>query len=469
MTVKATYLLPHPPLLIPEIGKGEEKKINKTIQSMYHIVEKISEIQPDTMVFITPHGPLFQDAITIHYSPQLKGDFKGFRINNIHLECRNDLEFVEFLDDLSFDNDIPVALVDDQFKKNYQVDSRLDHGVTVPLYFFKKASFSAKVVVITYGLLDEISLYRFGQLIQSTAKQLQRKIVVIASGDLSHKLTPFAPAGYSDKGIKFDEIMMQNFKSDNRLGFFSMQRDFIEEVGECGLRSVQIMLGTVHGLKTKNQVLSYEGPFGVGYGCVMMDVEGVADMSSFENEIKNIRLNLKVEAQSNESEPVRIARKSLETWIAHKRELRVDELGENTLMTQKSAGVFVSLKKHGELRGCIGTIYPQKTLLVEEIIQNAISAGCYDPRFSPLTKEEMTDLVYSVDILSEPEEVEDKSKLDPSMYGVIVAKDHKKGLLLPNLEGIDSVEEQLNVALRKAGIHPWESYQIFRFKVERYQ
>ena len=134
-----------------------------------------------------------------------------------------------------------------------------------------------------------------------------------------------------------------------------------------------------------------------------------------------------------------------------------------------SAGVFVSLKKKGRLRGCIGTVFPQQGNIIEETIHNAISAGHRDPRFHPVRDEELDDLDISVDVLRASEPVDGKEDLDPERYGVIVRSGRKQGLLLPNLEGVDTVEEQVDIARQKAGISPGEPLELERFEVVRYK
>ena len=137
-------------------------------------------------------------------------------------------------------------------------------------------------------------------------------------------------------------------------------------------------------------------------------------------------------------------------------------------MLEEKAGVFVSIKKNGQLRGCIGTIQPQRDNIAEEIIHNAISAGVRDPRFMPVDGSELGDLVYSVDVLEKHESVDTDDELDPKKYGVIVRSGLRSGLLLPNLEGIDTVREQIEIALQKAGIRPDEHYTLERFEVKRH-
>ncbi len=133
------------------------------------------------------------------------------------------------------------------------------------------------------------------------------------------------------------------------------------------------------------------------------------------------------------------------------------------------AGVFVSLHKHGELRGCIGTFEPTRNDVAEEIVSNAISSATRDPRFRAVRPEELGDLDYSVDILTSPEPVEDVSELDPRRYGVIVESGWRRGLLLPDLEGVDTVEDQIRISRLKAGIGPDEPIRLYRFEVRRYK
>lgn len=164
-----------------------------------------------------------------------------------------------------------------------------------------------------------------------------------------------------------------------------------------------------------------------------------------------------------ELEYVNLAKDSLEYYIRNGEYLPVPE---KIIGVRK--GVFVTLKKHGMLRGCIGTIQPVRDSVELEIIQNAVSAGTEDPRFQPVRESELVELVYSVDILSDPEPISSIDELDIKRYGVIVSKGFRKGLLLPNLEGIDSAEEQVSIALEKANIRPDEEYKMERFEVKRY-
>ena len=171
--------------------------------------------------------------------------------------------------------------------------------------------------------------------------------------------------------------------------------------------------------------------------------------------------------KNKESTYVKLAREAIENYIRYGKVISPPPDLPEEMVNQK-AGVFVSLKKFGNLRGCIGTFLPTEQNIAYEIIRNAISAAMEDPRFPPVTVSELDDLSISVDVLSPPEEVSDISQLDPKRYGVIVSSGYKKGLLLPDIEGVDTVEEQINIAKRKAGIYPGEKVKLYRFEVKRY-
>lgn len=165
--------------------------------------------------------------------------------------------------------------------------------------------------------------------------------------------------------------------------------------------------------------------------------------------------------------PTALARESLIHFLKHGTFLAKPLELPDPLNGQ--AGVFVSFKKKGELRGCIGTFAPTQPTIAEEIIRNAVSAGTEDPRFWPIELEELAELEVSVDVLGAPEQIDSAQELDPKNYGVIVRKGRRSGLLLPDLEGVDTIDEQLSIAMQKAGIRPDEEIDLYRFTVTRYK
>jgi len=164
---------------------------------------------------------------------------------------------------------------------------------------------------------------------------------------------------------------------------------------------------------------------------------------------------------------VKLAKETVERYVNERQVISLP--AELTPEMNEKAGVFVSIKKRGELRGCIGTFSPATDNVAREVIQNAVSAATQDPRFPPVSPPELPELEYSVDVLSPPERINSPEDLDPKKYGVIVKKGNRRGLLLPDLEGVDTIDEQIRIAALKAGIYSTEDVELYRFEVRRYK
>lgn len=438
------YLFPHPPILIEEIGRGEELKAAKTIAGMNQLASDIKDREPSTIILITPHGPIFRDGIAISIETKLAGDFSRFGHSNLEYSFQNNVEMVQAIVSESLREDIPLVQINKASATKMDIEEKLDHGALVPLHFLNKEYNNYKLVHITYGLLMSNILAKFGQLLAKVVEESDEQVVIIASGDLSHKLSNEGPYSYSPYGKEFDEKIMGMIKKGSMEEIVNFDFRLADQAGECGLRSLIITAGALSNKNLCAQVVSYEGPFGVGYGTAKLIVS------------------------SDEDPYVQLAKASLEHYVKSGRYYHeLSNLPKE--MLEKRNGVFVSLKKDGNLRGCIGTIEPYRENIAQEIIQNAVSAGIHDPRFDPVAEEELGDLVYSVDVLYPPEDITSKEELNVSKYGVIVSTGHRKGLLLPNLEGVDSVEEQIEISLMKAGIGKDENYRMKRFEVVRHK
>ena len=459
------YLMPHPPIIIPDIGKGEEKKIEATSLACNEIAREISDLKPDTIIIITPHATMFSDAIAISDEEIISGDLSQFRCTNIKMNIPIDKEFNIKLGTYCHLEGIPSVLVNSEFLDRYNVSYELDHGTIVPLYFINKYFNDYNLVHITYSMIGDINLYKFGMGIKKVAEDLNRKVVVVASGDLSHKLKNEGPYSYSPYGEKFDYELLKNLENGDVLGAFNMNKTMVEEAGQCGLNSVYILLGAMEGKEIKGKLLSYEGTFGVGYG-VMKLKRQESSKSYLDELIKHKEEKLKKKLNRN-NPYVKLARENLNYYFSHGKSITDISDLPGELLNQRH-GVFVSLKKFNNLRGCIGTIAPTTNSVGEEIIRNSIEAAMHDPRFTEVSEDELEDIDISVDVLMDAVPC-NKEELNPKKYGVIVSRGNKRGLLLPDLEGVDTVEEQLRIASDKAGIDFDDDYNIEKFEVIRYK
>jgi len=310
--------------------------------------------------------------------------------------------------------------------------------------------------------------YLLGQTIAKAVETTGRRTVLIASSDLSHKLQSSGPYGYAPEGSEFDEKFTGALKKGDFLALLKIPEELRERAAECGYNSLMILAGCFDKQDVKSKLLSYEGTFGVGYA--------VASFTPGEpNEARNIleqyveyAMKKSNEKRNTEDSHQKLARQSLEHIITTGKKLTIPN-GLSDELQKERAGVFVSIQKNGRLRGCVGTIAPTTPNIAQEIIQNAISAGLSDNRFAPVTAEELPYLIYKVDVLSAPEPISGPDRLDVKRYGVIVTSGAKRGLLLPNLDGVDTVDEQIAIARRKADISDNESYELERFEVIRHE
>jgi MEMO1 family protein len=431
MSMLAAFALPHPPIAIEKIGRGEERNIQSTIDAFHQISKIIADIKPDTIIISSPHAPYLRDGFFVGSSKSAKGDFSRFNHPEISYSFDIDKEFASALREV---ND-HVRLYDSD-------DLGVDHGVLVPLEFIHQQG-SYRWVISGISTLSKEEHIQLGRDILNVSEKSGKKTVFIASGDLSHRLKHDGPYGYIKEGAIFDKKITDVLSSGNFDLLNSLDDSLCEKAGECGLRGLYVLAGVLQNQTYVSQLHSYEGPFGVGYA-----------VASFMLKQKDPYVDL--------------ARKTIEHYVKKREMLKLEETNENSLLFQQSSGVFVSIHRQGRLRGCIGTIEPVRKNLGSEIMFNAVSACARDPRFYPVSVSELKDLEISVDILTEPQKISNKSMLDVKRFGVIVVAGSRRGLLLPDLDGIDSVDQQIQIAKRKAGIEADEQVELYRFEVVRH-
>jgi AmmeMemoRadiSam system protein A len=228
------------------------------------------------------------------------------------------------------------------------------------------------------------------------------------------------------------------------------------------------MAGALDGRAVKATRLSHQDVTGVGYGiCTFYPGEADPNRRFLDRYLSDAEKLLETKRQQSD-EYVRLASAAVDCFVRNNKKIRIPE-GLPSEMLNKQAGVFVSIHEHGRLRGCIGTFLPTTNCIAQEIIDNAISAASRDPRFDPISANELKWLDINVDVLSAPEPVSSKELLDAKRYGVIVTSGHRRGLLLPDLDGVDTVDEQLAIAKKKASIREGEPCSLQRFEVVRHR
>lgn len=262
-------LLPHPPIMIPEIGGHELNKIQATVTAAEQVARMIEDRSPETVIIMTSHGPVFRDAVSISLYPRMRGSFAAFGQPDIALGFETDGLLVRHILRKAERLGINYMEVTDDVAKMHRLPLGLDHGALVPLYYLHKAGFKGQIVHLSMGFVSYEEMYTFGKAVQGAIGIADRRTAVIASGDLSHRLLPDSSAGYSPQGAEFDRQVVAALENVNVKALLAMDPQMITEAGECGLRPIIFLLGVLGGLDAKANVLSYEGPFGVGY-CVAM-------------------------------------------------------------------------------------------------------------------------------------------------------------------------------------------------------
>lgn len=460
MGIIAGFMVPHPPMIVPEIGRGSEAQIADTIKAYEKIADEIAALEPETIVITSPHSVMYADYFHISPGSGAKGSFASFRAPGVRFDERYDEELVKEICSLADAEDFPAGTAGER-------DPSLDHGTMVPLWFIRNKYKGGRIVRIGLSGLPFIDHYRLGQLIQKAADDTGRRAVFIGSGDLSHKLQDYGPYGFAKEGPEYDERIMDVMGRAAFGELFDFDEGFCDRAAECGHRSFVIMAGAFDGIVVKAEKLVHQDVTGVGYGICAFYPEGPDESRQFlKTRLGSLEKEIE-EKHANSDEYVRLAYASVEAYVRGRKTIPVpDGLPED--LTGRRAGAFVSIHEHGALRGCIGTISPVRASLAEEIIANAISACARDPRFSPVRADELPWLEISVDVLGEPEDIDSKDLLDVKRYGVIVTSGRKRGLLLPDLDGVDTVDQQIDIARQKADIHKFEKYSLQRFEVIRH-
>ena len=463
-TVTAGIMVPHPPIILPRIGQGEERKIQDIIDAYRQAAKVIVDSRPDTILIVSPHAPSYFDYIQISDGPAGRGSLAQFRDPLDAFEIPYDRALIEETARLCEEEGIPAGTLGQQ-------DGSLDHGTMVPLYFLEEALHQApegtrqpEFVRIGIGGPNSRMHYRVGQAFAKAAARLGKKIAVVGSGDLSHCQKKDSGYGFKPEGPAYDAMIMDVMGKGDFLSLLAVPEQTAQAAMVCGQKPFALMAGVLDGLKPQAENLGHSAKFGVGYGVVTYtDLQPDASRQFLDKAEQAARE--KYEAMVKAEDPyVQAARAVINSFVLEGTVPQLDPVCD------EAAGVFVSVHKDGQLRGCIGTTERTTRNVTTEIMQNAVSAVSRDPRFPAVQPWELEDLEINVDVLKPAERIDSPEQLDVKKYGVIVSKNGRRGLLLPDLEGVDTVEKQLEIAKQKAGLSPKETgCTLERFEVVRHR
>jgi MEMO1 family protein len=428
----AGALLAHPPILIRDVGGRESERLADTAAAMAAVDTALGGVAADCVLVISPHGPVGLDDLPVRMVAQASGHLARFGAPRVALDLPVDVEMAQML---------VRSARGHGFRLSPTGDRGLDHGTLVPLWLLPRTRAGKRFVFIGISGWPRSVLQAFGGWLHGALEN--RSVIVIASGDLSHRLTPEAPYGFQPEGRLFDERVIEALRHRRWGEIEALDPETIEAAGECGLRPLTILLGAAGAAGLQSTVLSYEGPFGVGYPVVRFD------RSADDYDVREV------------------ARHAIDRYLRHREVIEPPQPIPTELV--RPSAVFVTLRHAGILRGCVGSVRPTHPTAAHEIVWYAIASAVRDPRFDPVALEEVADLSISVQLLDEPEVVDGLHALDPTSYGIIVRSGDRQGLLLPNIDGVRTPDEQVAAARDKAGIDPHAPIELLRFKTRLIQ
>lgn len=433
-------LLPHAPVLVPAVGGGRCAEVARTVVAMRQVAAACVLARPDAVVLVSPHSPRRGGAFGVWEGSRLRGSLAQFRAPRAAV-------------DFPADARLRAGIAAEARHRGLVTWSippdGLDHGAVVPLWFLAEAGWSGPTVILGLSFPADGACPELGEVIAAAAARQGKRVAVIASGDMSHRLQPGAPAGYHPQAHRSDERFISMLRQGMGEEFLEFDPELLDLAAEDAWDATVVALAAARWSMEGREVLSYERPFGVGYGVAIL----------FDG--------------SREREPdtflPAIARRSVEAALGGEA-IACPAAPENHALSRRRAGVFVTLRTaDGELRGCVGTPEPQRSSVIEETWHNARSAAFHDRRFEPVKAGEPEQLAFEVSVLGPAEDVSSAAELDPRVHGVIVTgSGHRRGLLLPAIEGIDTAEQQIEAARRKAGIGALEPVRLQRFRVARF-
>jgi len=441
MSIPCAALMCHAPIVIPALAGSRGQACSKTTGAMRQVATDVLAHGPEVIVVVSPHAPRAAQSWAVVHDAEIAGTFSRFGRADLGLTLEGAPHAAEALSRVAqqYGLSVEAARGDD-----------LDHGALVPLMFLAEAGFLGRVLVVSLPYPGTDQEERFGHIIAQAAAVCGERWAIIASGDMSHRLTADAPAGFHPRAKDFDLTFVRNLRHKDLRRATNVDAKLQALVAEDVVQSTRVAAAAVDYVATGLTVYSYEGPFGVGY-CEAMLFSERAQGKDADPDAPPLRL-------------VDIAHDAIVHALA----------GTHYLVPELPApwdaphAVFVTLRSpEGELRGCIGRTEPIFGSLALEVADCAVAAATRDHRMPSVETRELTRLGIEISVLEPPEPIESASQLDPKRFGVVVSQGERRGVLLPEVEGVDTVDDQLRIAMRKGEISAHAPYRLQRFRVHK--
>ena len=510
-------LMPHAPVLVPAVGGRRGNRAAASVSAMTEAARRIVKAKPETVVLISPHTPRRRGAFAIWagspcgVNPQTpnatadtntpQGSACGVTMRTARWPAIGSTPQAERIGgslaqfgapaaavDLPADKSLGTAIAEEAGSRGLNIwwlgpwssahrlsepstsllhrpsDAELDHGAVVPLWHLADAGWCGPTVLIGLNYPGEPGLAELGEAIAGAARRMDRRVAVVASGDMSHRLQPGAPAGFHPRAKEFDHAFIECLRVGDYRQLLKFNSELQDLAAEDAVDSTLVAASAVNWNAAGHEVLSYEGPFGVGYGVAILYQPPPENASASARET-GTREN---DVTETGNALVRVARRSLEAVF--RSEVEKPAMPAAGILGERH-GVFVTIRgPRRKLRGCVGTLTPRFMNTVEETWHVARDAAFHDGRFAPVGAHELEQLRFEVSVLSPLEETASKAELDPQRYGVVLAtEDGRRGVLLPDIKEIRTVEQQLTLARCKGGIGESEPVRIQRFAVKKFR
>jgi AmmeMemoRadiSam system protein A len=455
--VLIAVLMPHAPVLVPGVAGARVRAAGESVDAMSAVARRVVDVRPDALVLITPHAPRRGSGFALRWGARVRGNLLDFGAPNLGVDLPSAGGLAQAIEQATMARGLGVARWS---------DTPLDHGAVVPLWHLAQAGWDGPTVVVGLHESESADPVELGLAIAEATLREELSVAVVASGDMSHRLQQGAPSGFHPRAVEFDRALIECLGTGDLRGLLHLDPDLQALAAEDAVDSALVAASAVGWDDHGHRVLSYQGPFGVGYGVAILH-DALADMDVAGKGGRRVGTRMVFVDPSGAALPG-IARRSVEA--AFRGNGGGPVLKHSGIAAERHA-VFVTIRHaDGDLRGCVGDLRPRCVNVAMETWQLARDAAFRDHRFSPVTADELPGLSFEVSVLSPLEEVASTAALDPERYGVVVESDDgRRGALLPGIDGLDTVEEQLSMVRRKGGMTATEPVRLWRFTVNKFR